>query len=185
MPSRLLSQAIWDKVRADNFVESQVSKIIDCLEFPKNLIENEKLFWENFGEVVKGFLGNHKTVDYEELDETPVKTYSQMGWSMSLKVHILDSHLDRFKKNIVREHTKKSERSASLHQDILNFEYKFLRANNENMMGKLYLGLQGKIIIYIILPNLLKVLNFIISSFPTILNWILYKVNHNILLAQN
>ena len=50
--------------------------------------------------MVQGFLGNYKAENYVELVETLVKNYGTMGCKMSLKVHILDAHLDQFKENM-------------------------------------------------------------------------------------
>ena len=51
---------------------------------------------------------------------------------MSLKVHILDSHLDKFKENMGAYSEEQGER---FHQDILDFERRYQGQYNENMMG--------------------------------------------------
>lgn len=48
--------------------------------------------------MVRGFLRNHKSENYVELVETLVKNYGKMDCKISLKVYILDAHLDEFKK---------------------------------------------------------------------------------------
>ncbi|XP_061412427.1 uncharacterized protein LOC133345546 isoform X2 [Lethenteron reissneri] len=88
------------KVLAGVFVGPQIKKILECNKFPKKLTSKEKVAWDSFVAVVRGFLGNHKVENYVELVETPVKNYSKMGCWMSLKVHILDAHLDKFKENM-------------------------------------------------------------------------------------
>lgn len=50
--------------------------------------------------MVHGFLGNHKAENYEQPVQTLIKNYAKMGCRMSLKVLILDGHLDKFKKNM-------------------------------------------------------------------------------------
>ncbi|KAG8237866.1 hypothetical protein J437_LFUL017975 [Ladona fulva] len=47
-----------------------------------------------------GFRGNNEAENYAELVEILVKNYDKMGLKMSLKVHILDAHLDKFKEKI-------------------------------------------------------------------------------------
>ena len=61
-----------------------------------------------------------------------------MGWRMSLKVHILDSHLDKFKENVGAYSEDQGER---FHKDILDFEHRYQGEYNENMMGDYIWGL--------------------------------------------
>ena len=61
-----------------------------------------------------------------------------MGCRMSLKVHILDSHLDKFKENMGAYSEEQGER---FHQDILDFERRYQGQYNENMMGDYIWGL--------------------------------------------
>ncbi|KAA0185759.1 hypothetical protein HAZT_HAZT010330 [Hyalella azteca] len=88
------------KVKAGVFIGPQVKKIMECSEFAKTLTEKEKKAWKSFVAVVQGFLGNSKADNYAELVETMVNSYGQMGCRISLKVHILDAHLDNFKENM-------------------------------------------------------------------------------------
>ncbi|KAG8233649.1 hypothetical protein J437_LFUL013695 [Ladona fulva] len=53
-----------------------------------------------------------------------------MGLGMSLKVHILDAHLDKFKENM-RVYSK--EQGKPIHQDIWDFERRYQGQHNENM----------------------------------------------------
>ena len=56
----------------------------------------EKRTWCSFVDVVKNFLGNNRAVNYKELIEKMLKCYPEIGPNMSIKVHFLDSHLDKF-----------------------------------------------------------------------------------------
>jgi len=49
--------------------------------------------------VVEGFLGNNKDKKYARLVQTLVRNYGKMGCKMSLKLHIMDAHLNIFKDN--------------------------------------------------------------------------------------
>ncbi|XP_058881104.1 peroxisomal biogenesis factor 7 isoform X1 [Acipenser ruthenus] len=98
------------KVKAGVFVGPQIKKILECNEFPKKLTSKEKAAWNSFVAVVRGFLGNHKAENYVELVETLVKNYGTMGCRMSLKVHILDAHLDKFKENMGAYSEEQGER---------------------------------------------------------------------------
>lgn len=55
-----------------------------------------------------------------------------MGCRMSRKCHILDAHLDKFKENIGAYAEEQGER---FHQDLLDFECRYLGTYNENIMG--------------------------------------------------
>ncbi|XP_058862618.1 uncharacterized protein LOC131704953 [Acipenser ruthenus] len=126
------------KVKAGVFVGPQIKKILECNEFPKKLTSKEKAAWNSFVAVVRGFLGNHKAENYVELVETLVKNYGTMGCRMSLKVHILDAHLDKFKENMGAYSEEQGER---FHQDILDFERRYQGQYNKNMMGDYIWGL--------------------------------------------
>ena len=73
-----------------------------------------------------------------QLVQTLIKNYAKMGCRMSLKVHILDSHLDKFKENMGAYSEEQGER---FHQDIFDFERRYQGQYNENMMGDYIWGL--------------------------------------------
>jgi len=49
--------------------------------------------------VVKGFLGNRRAQNYEELVNNLLQSYRKLGSYMSLKIHFLHLHLDFFPEN--------------------------------------------------------------------------------------
>jgi hypothetical protein len=61
---------------------------------------NEKAVLEAFEVVVYKFLGKHKSPNYRTLVENMLKTFRNMGWNMSIKLHFLRSHLDVFTSKI-------------------------------------------------------------------------------------
>ncbi|KAL7868474.1 hypothetical protein SRHO_G00098580 [Serrasalmus rhombeus] len=132
---RKLSEA---KIKAGVFVGPQIKKIVECTEFPKKLNRKERAAWNSFVAVVRGFLGNHKDENYVQLVQTLIKNYAAMGCRMSLKIHILDAHLDKFKENMGAYSEEQGER---FHQDIMNFERRYQGQYNENMMGDYIWGL--------------------------------------------
>ena len=83
--------------------------------------------WNSFVAVVYGFLGNYMTENYVQVVQTFIKNYAKMGCRMSLKVHILDAHLEKFKENI-------GAYSEEHHQDILDFEHRYQLQYNEKMI---------------------------------------------------
>ncbi|KAL7837429.1 hypothetical protein SRHO_G00271400 [Serrasalmus rhombeus] len=126
------------KIKAGVLVGPQIKKIIECSEFPKKLNRKERAAWNSFVAVVRGFLGNHKDENYVQLVQTLIKNYAAMGCRMSLKIHILDAHLDKFKQNMGAYSEEQGER---FHQDIMNFECRYQGQYNENMMGDYIWGL--------------------------------------------
>ncbi|KAK9745402.1 hypothetical protein QE152_g7003 [Popillia japonica] len=93
----LFPQLFEAKVKAGVFVGPQIKKVLECEEFPKML---KKKVWNSFVAVVRGFLGNQKAEHYVDLVQALVRNYGKMGCSMSLKAHILDAYLDKFKENM-------------------------------------------------------------------------------------
>ena len=81
--------------------------------------------------MVRGFLGNHKAENYEELAAKLVKTRSKRGCTMSLKVRMLDGNPDQFMENMGAYSEKQGER---FYQDILNFKRRYQEEHNESMM---------------------------------------------------
>ncbi|XP_076314715.1 uncharacterized protein LOC143227057 [Tachypleus tridentatus] len=118
------------KIKAGVFVGPQIKKILEHTEYPNKLSRKKEKAWGSFVAVVRGFLGNHKAENYVELIETLVKNYGKMGCRMSLKVHILDTHLDKFK----NMGAYSEEQGGRFHQDILDFERRYEGTYNENMM---------------------------------------------------
>ena len=98
------------KVKAGVFTGPQVRKIIGCNEFEAKLSEVERKAWQSFVAVVNGFLGNRRAENYVELVSNLVKAYGEMGCLMSLKIHILDSHLENFKENMGNYSQEQGER---------------------------------------------------------------------------
>ena len=52
--------------------------------------------WTSFVDMMKNFLGNRQAKNYKELVEKLLKNLQDIGTNISIKVHFLDSHLDKF-----------------------------------------------------------------------------------------
>ena len=72
--------------------------------------------------VVHNFLGHHKLENHVQLIEDLMTNFAAMDCKMSLKLHVLASHLDKFKSNLGAYSEEHGER---FHQDIKNFEHRF------------------------------------------------------------
>ena len=113
--------------------------ILKSDEFLETLSAVEKDAWICFAAVAQGFLGNNKEDNYyADLVTNLVNSNGNMGCRMSMKVHMLDAHLDEFKKNLGAYSEEHSER---FHQDIKDFESRYQGQYNENMMGDYIRGL--------------------------------------------
>ena len=79
------------------------------------LLTVETEAWISFKKVVQDFLGNSKASNYKELVDNMLENYHNLGCNMSIKMHHLHSHLDRFPENCGDVSDEQGER---FHQDI-------------------------------------------------------------------
>ena len=78
----------------------QVKRLMKSDSFSEKLSVVERRAWKSFVSVVEGFFGNHKADNLREIVEELVDAYEKMGCRMSLKLHVLHSHIDEFKENM-------------------------------------------------------------------------------------
>jgi len=88
------------KLKESIFIGPQIRDLIKDEYFDKLLQGDEKAVWDSFKLVVKGFLGNRRTQNYEDLVNNLLQSYQKLDCNMSLKIHFLHSHLD-FSQRIV------------------------------------------------------------------------------------
>ena len=62
--------------------------------------EKESCVWSAFVKAVKKILGNRKAVKYKRIAAKLLSSLQDMGANMSIKLHFLYSHLDRFPENL-------------------------------------------------------------------------------------
>ncbi|KAI6658902.1 hypothetical protein LOD99_10913 [Oopsacas minuta] len=82
----------------------------------------EAAAWYSFIDVVKVFLGNTKVANYQNLVEGMLKNFHSLGTKMSIKLHYLCSHLERFPENLGDLSEEQGER---FHQDIRTMEERY------------------------------------------------------------
>ena len=82
----------------------------------------EQRAWSAFKETVKNFLGNHKAENYKEIIKELMSSFRKLGCNMSIKVHYLHSHLDKFPENLGDVSEELGER---FHQDIKVMEERY------------------------------------------------------------
>jgi hypothetical protein len=59
-----------------------------------------KAAWQAFRNVANSILENHKAENYHDIVSDLMTAYKAIGCSTSLKVYVLDSHLDFFPENL-------------------------------------------------------------------------------------
>lgn len=116
------SQVSDAKIKEGIFVGPQIRKVIADRHFEELLSGKELDAWVAFKSIVANFLGNHKSLDYILVVKQCVDAYRIMGCNMSLKIHLLDSHLDFFPDNLGEVSDEHGER---FHQDISLMESRY------------------------------------------------------------
>jgi len=85
-----------------------------------NLLQGEEEKpWDAFRLVSANFLGNSRAENYKELIEDMLSLCHKLGCNMSLKIHMLHSHLDFFPDNCGMVSDEHGER---FHQEIATME---------------------------------------------------------------
>ena len=97
----------------------QIRDFIKDEYFDRLVQGDKKTAWDSFKFVVKGFLGNRRAQNYEELVNNPLQKYQKLGLNMSLKIHFLHLHLDFFPENCG---AVSDEHGECFHQDISSME---------------------------------------------------------------
>ena len=108
-----------EKLKGGIFDGPQVRQLFRDLEFEKSMMELESEAWKAFVLVVKNFLGNNKTSNYEELINNMIYAFKNLGCNMSIKMHYLFSHIDRLPENLGDMSDEQGDR---FHQDIKEME---------------------------------------------------------------
>jgi len=93
---------------------------------------DEKTAWNAFREVVTGFLGNRRANNCKILVEELLSSYQKLWCNMSVKIHILSSHLEFFLENYGSVSDVHGER---FHQDIAAMEGRYKGKWNPSMLA--------------------------------------------------
>ena len=128
-----------EKIKAGIFDGPQIRKLIRDPEFVESMTDVESAAWCSFVLVVKNFLGNFKSDNYEELVGNMLSKFKDLGAKMSIKIHYLFSHLDRFPENLGDYSEEQGER---FHQDIQIMEERYQGRWNTHMMADYCWSLQ-------------------------------------------
>ena len=94
--------------------------------------ETELASWLSFVEVVESFLGTRKANNYKDVLQNLLDNFQALGINMSIKVHYLHSHLDRFRENLGDVSNEQGER---FHQDIKVVEERYQGRWDKEMLS--------------------------------------------------
>ena len=94
--------------------------------------DKEKAAWLSFVDVMKNFLGNKKAGNYEDLVGNMLSAFRDLGCKMSIKVHFLFSHLDKFPDNLG---AVSDEQGELFHQDLMAVEERYQGRWDRHMLA--------------------------------------------------
>lgn len=129
------------KIKEGVFDGPQIRRLIADSQFSNKMDVQEREAWGSFVDVKKKFLGNVKDPGYVEIVQKCMKNFNAIGCLMSLKIHMLDSHLHWFPENLGDYSEEQGER---FHQDIKLMEqrYQGYETDNVNMLADYCWSLQ-------------------------------------------
>lgn len=111
-----------EKLKGGIFDGPQIRQLIKDADFIKVMTVPESEAWESFVLVVENFLGNHKAPNYEEIVQNMLTNFQTLGANMSIKLHYLRNHLDKFPDNLGNYSEEQGER---FHQDLKVMEERY------------------------------------------------------------
>lgn len=125
-------QLTMEKIKAGIFDGPQIRQLTKDTEFRNSMTKLELRAWTAFVSVMQNFLGNRKSENYTELVEDLLLQLKTLGCNMSIKLHFLHSHLDRFPENLGDMSEEQGER---MHQDLRVIEERYQGFWDRNMMS--------------------------------------------------
>jgi len=90
----------YEKKKAGIFDGPQIRTLLKDRNFVSKMNAVEARTWKAFADVVKNFLGNKKSEKYENIVEELLLSFQALECRMSIKVHYLHSHLEKFPENL-------------------------------------------------------------------------------------
>ena len=88
--------------------------------------------WLSFVEVAKNFLGNYRAGNYKEIVNNMLKNFRTLAINMSIKLHFLHTHLDRFPGNLS---DVSKEQGKRFDQDKKTMEERYQGRYDKKMMA--------------------------------------------------
>ncbi|XP_076367169.1 uncharacterized protein LOC143255416 [Tachypleus tridentatus] len=122
----------FEKIKAGVFDGPQIRALVRDQEFARKMNDKERTAWLSFVAVMANFLGNKKADNYETLVANMLSAFRDLGCNMSVKLHYLYSHLDRFPENPGAVSDEQGER---FHQDLKTMEERYQGRWDKHMMA--------------------------------------------------
>lgn len=97
------------------------------------LSAKEKRAFKAVIDVIRNFLGNNRSENYERMVKEMINAYARMDVNMSLKIHFLHNHLDFFPENCG---AFSDEHGEHFHQDLKTIEQRFKGKEYCHMLGE-------------------------------------------------
>ena len=111
-----------EKLKAGIFDGPQIRQLIRDPQFENSMNTVEREAWKAYVMVVKNFLGNNKATNYAELVTNILNAFRILGCNISIKMHYLFSHMDRFPENLGSMSDEQGER---FHQEMKEMETRY------------------------------------------------------------
>jgi len=99
-----------------------VLKSINLSKIEQSMNTLELEAWKAFVLVMKNFLGNYKASNSEEVVTNMITCFKKLGCNMSIKMHFLFSHTNRFPENLGATSDEQGER---FHQHMKEMETRY------------------------------------------------------------
>lgn len=120
------------KLRAGVLNGPQIRTLIKDPTFVNSMEQVEANAWQAFVLVCQNFLGNIRADNSAQLVGHMLECFRALGCRMSIKVHYLHSHFDRFPRNLGDMSDEQGER---FHQDISTMEQRYQGRWDAHMMA--------------------------------------------------
>ena len=120
-----------EKKKAWIFDGPQIRTLLKDKHFIPRMTAVEARAWVAFTNVAQGFLGNKKDNNYEKIVDELFLSLRGLGCRMSIKLHYLHSHLDKFSDN---PGDVSEEQGEGFHQDIKVMEDRYQGRWDSHMM---------------------------------------------------
>ena len=127
-----LSEVSDEKKKAGIFDGLQIRTLLKDKHFMARMTAVEARAWVAFANVVQGFLGNKKDDNYKEIVDELLLSLRGLLDRMSIKLHYLHRHLDKFPDSLGDVNEEQGER---FHQDIKVMENRYQGRWNSHMMS--------------------------------------------------
>ena len=110
----------------------QVRKLLQDQTFTARITVAEKATWYSYVSVIREFLSNTKSSNYQILVDVMLQNFQTLGARISIKLHYLFSHLNYFPGNLGDVSEEQGER---FHQDIRTMQERYQGPWDVHMMA--------------------------------------------------